>query len=185
MGSTISRKDFFKELFGFFKQEVEKGSRPSLRHSSNVLPPPGAQSVEHYLQNCTQCYECVSVCPPLALEVCREAASQFYGYPVINPKRELCSRCADYPCIQACPTPALTPENAARPLLRAQIVKEYCLAYQGHFCLSCLNACQENAIKWNAQGVPEVAQELCTACGLCVPVCPAPKQAIVFQLTVS
>lgn len=179
----ISRKDFFKEFFGFFKQEIDKGSIGRKPQSSVFIPPPGIQSVDHYLQNCDQCYECVAACPPLALQVCRDESSRLYGYPVLEPRREVCTQCADYPCIQACQTPALSLENKAKILARAQIIQDYCLAYQNSFCISCLNACppQFAAIKLTEDGFPEIQEELCTGCGLCVHACPAQQQAIVFK----
>jgi len=36
----------------------------------------------------------------------------------------------------------------------------------------CVNACQFNAIALNENGLPEVIDELCTGCGLCVKACP-------------
>ncbi len=182
--NEISRKDFFKELFGFFKEEVHKGRSGLTARTQPFLPPPGIASLRHYLQSCTRCFDCVTACPPMALQVCRDRASELYGYPVIEPQRQLCVACDDYPCIESCPQEALLAEHINRVIPRAVIVQSRCLASQNHFCLSCLNACppQIKAIALNAEGVPVIDAERCTGCGLCAQACPAPKNAIEFLL---
>ncbi len=180
--NQISRKDFFKEVFGFFKDEIHKGENHTPANLYFYLPPPGVNAFEKYTESCNRCYECVGKCPPLALEVCRDIRSPLYGYPTIHPAREVCIQCADYPCIEACSQAALKMEflNAIR--FRAIILQNTCLNYQDHFCITCLNVCPETvkAIRLNANGHPQVDPLLCTGCGICARACPAPQEAIAF-----
>ncbi len=180
----ISRKDFLREVFGFFRDEVRKGASGVAVGLHPYLPPPGSRDVHSYVQYCTQCFNCVSACPPMALQVCRDRASVFYGYPVIDPRRKVCEACVDYPCISACPTEALEFENKNRLYVKAVIVNSRCLVSQNHFCISCVTACPPHlkAIALNADGFPEVDPRACTGCGLCAQVCPAPQNAIEFSM---
>ncbi len=180
----ISRKDFFKEMFGFFKDEVEKGKSGVSAKLQYVVPPPGAASVQNYIQSCDKCFDCVAACPPMALEVCRDRQSELYDYPVIEPGRMACMFCEDYPCISACHTDALDLKNIGTLKSKAVIIENFCLAYQDHFCMTCISSCppEYKAIRLNADGLPEIDPLLCTGCGICAQACPAPKKAIAFIL---
>ncbi len=180
----ISRKEFFREMFGFFKDEVEKGKSGGSDKLHYFLPPPGAESIRNYIQSCDKCFDCVAACPPMVLEICRDRQSEFYDYPVIEPARQACEFCEDYPCIKACHTEALKLENLGSLKSRAVIIGNFCLAYQDHFCMTCVTACppQYKAVRLNAEGLPEIDPSLCTGCGICAQACPAPKKAIAFKI---
>jgi len=63
----------------------------------------------------------------------------------------------------------LTPAIAA--------ISDACLARAGIACMSCRDACPEQAIRPQLRRggpfLPEVAGSACTGCGACIPPCPA------------
>lgn len=56
----------------------------------------------------------------------------------------------------------------------------HCLAYQGGVCFTCSERCPEPGVITTKQGVPTVHVGLCTGCGVCVDLCPAPTNAILM-----
>jgi ferredoxin len=58
--------------------------------------------------------------------------------------------------------------NAAISLSR-----ERCFSHQNSICFSCREVCPEHAIEFTGMFNPEIIEDLCTGCALCVSVCPA------------
>jgi ferredoxin-type protein NapF len=56
------------------------------------------------------------------------------------------------------------------------MISEACLARAGIVCMSCRDACSEQAIRFlprrGGAFLPEVAAAACTGCGACLPPCP-------------
>ena len=180
MSESISRKDFLKGIFGFFRVEAEQNSKDENPQKDFYLLPPGAGDRESFLQTCRKSYQCVSVCPHEAIEVYREnAQDERYGYPVINPRRQACYFCEDFPCIAACENGALSMERKDRPLGIAIIDQNVCFAYRGVFCPACVVKCplSGKAIAMS-DNKPVVNEDDCTGCGICVQVCPTEQPAI-------
>lgn len=149
--------------------------------SKSYLLPPGTSSRSDYLDRCTQCFECISICPHEALEVCRDNKSELYGYPVITPRRQPCSLCSDFPCIQACDEQVLSRADADHPLGTAIIIRSRCLIAAGSFCRACINRCPTQAIFLNTDGLPAIQEEKCTGCGECVQACPPENPALFIK----
>jgi ferredoxin len=64
---------------------------------------------------------------------------------------------------------------------KAIIQGRHCLAYQRSFCSTCSERCPvEGAIKVEL-GTPQVVPDVCTGCGICYDVCPAPTNAILMM----
>ncbi|MCC6231046.1 MAG: 4Fe-4S binding protein [Verrucomicrobiales bacterium] len=62
----------------------------------------------------------------------------------------------------------------------AVIQGRHCLAYQEECCTVCYEKCPvPQALELN-EGVPRIILEICTGCGLCRDVCPAPTNAIML-----
>lgn len=62
----------------------------------------------------------------------------------------------------------------------ARIVDHSCLAVRGVGCSSCYDQCPvPGVITWDG-GRPRIDAELCTGCGVCLYVCPAPQKAILL-----
>lgn len=51
--------------------------------------------------------------------------------------------------------------------------RESCFSHRGSICFSCREACPEHAIEFSGMFNPEIKEDLCTGCALCVSVCPA------------
>ena len=86
--------------------------------------------------------------------------------------------CEDLPCISACAVQALVPD--ADPMGTAHISRYDCLNSLGAQCSTCVDRCPvEGAITFDhGAKLPVVYPALCTGCGICQYVCPAPNAAI-------
>ncbi len=60
----------------------------------------------------------------------------------------------------------------------AVIQGRFCLAYQGGVCFTCSERCPEIGAITTKQGIPTVHADICTGCGICHDLCPAPTNAI-------
>ena len=172
----LSRGDFLRSFF-----QSPGSSEAKLRPMSpQVLLPPGSKGWTHFLANCDQCYACVSKCPHEALRVVRDSNSKLEGYPAIYPTLISCEGCWEQECIKACPTNALSSEPSLTPSQELFINEDLCLAFNGQFCTTCVGRCplQGTALSLDKEGKPKLDMTHCTACGICINVCPAPQQAI-------
>ena len=62
----------------------------------------------------------------------------------------------------------------------AVIQGRYCLAYQKSFCTTCYERCPVSGAIEIRQAMPSVVTDLCTGCGICHEVCPAPRNAVLM-----
>lgn len=69
--------------------------------------------------------------------------------------------------------PADTPKAAV-------IQGRHCLAYRDLMCSTCYERCPEPGAIVTERGIPQVVSDLCTGCGECHDVCPAPINAILM-----
>ncbi len=175
--TPVSRKEFVTDFIRLFKNEVKEVTNKDFQE---YLLPPGSSSFENFLEKCTQCYDCISVCPNESIRVMHDIDLAVNEYPVIMPKENPCYLCEDFPCIDACKTDALTIENSHNPLGAIGIIKENCFSYQDHFCSSCINNCPKAglAIYADEKGHPIINKNECDGCGICINVCPSDKPAI-------
>ena len=60
----------------------------------------------------------------------------------------------------------------------AIIQGRFCLAYQGGMCFTCSERCPEPGAITTKNGIPTIHADLCTGCGICHDLCPAPRNAI-------
>lgn len=62
----------------------------------------------------------------------------------------------------------------------AVIQARHCLAYQDSHCTLCYERCPvPQALELN-DGMPHIHLEICTGCGICHDVCPAPVNAVLM-----
>jgi len=66
------------------------------------------------------------------------------------------------------------------PTQEAVIQGRFCLAYQGGVCFTCSERCPVPGAITTKQGVPTVHSDICTGCGICHDLCPAPRNAILM-----
>lgn len=92
-------------------------------------------------------------------------------------------------CTEVCPTGALRPitvaEKRTRPIGRAVVIKDRCLAWaKGEYCAVCDEYCPYKAVKLEKRGevnCPVIDPALCRGCGACEGACPAEPFAIVVR----
>ena len=153
--------------------------------SSKLLRPPGIQSERDFMARCVKCGKCIEACPYAALHVAGPLDGAAAGTPCIDAREQACRLCADFPCVEACPTDALRDvvEKHDPHMGYARIDEEVCIAYQGYRCEVCYRICplideaitidfqnrENDAI--HAKFIPTINKDICTGCGLCVERC--------------
>ena len=153
--------------------------------SSKLLRPPGIQSERDFMARCIKCGKCVEACPYAALHVADATQGAAAGTPYIDAREQACRLCADFPCVNACPTQALrdVADKHEPRMGYARIEEDVCIAFQGYRCEVCYRVCplideaitidfqnrEDDAI--HAKFIPVVSKESCTGCGLCVERC--------------
>jgi len=157
-----------------------------------AIRPPGGEDKDDFYAKCIKCGQCVQACPYDTLDLAATGDNIPVGTPYFVPRNTPCYMCPDIPCVDACPTGALSPKlteiNQARMGL-ASIDIENCLSWQGLRCEICHRECpvQNKAISIehhprqlskHAMFVPMVHSNYCTGCGICEQACPTEKAAI-------
>lgn len=65
------------------------------------------------------------------------------------------------------------------PVPQTAIIQgRFCLAYQGGMCFTCSERCPVLGAITTKNGIPTIHADLCTGCGICHDLCPAPRNAI-------
>jgi ferredoxin-type protein NapG len=144
-----------------------------------LLRPPGALAEKDFLAACTRCQKCAEACEPGAIRFAHANLRESEGTPIIEPLKAACLLCEDFPCVSACEPGALR-EDALAPLGVAEIQALNCLNRLGTDCASCVERCPvEGALEFVGM-TPAVNEALCTGCGMCQYVCPAPENAVLM-----
>jgi Na+-translocating ferredoxin:NAD+ oxidoreductase RNF subunit RnfB len=78
--------------------------------------------------------------------------------------------------VRSHPVKPATPAQVPRV---AVIQGRYCLAYTS-FCSICVERCPVPGALPSQGGIPMVVPEICTGCGVCQEVCPAPRNAVLL-----
>lgn len=155
------------------------GRRAFLRgkaHAHTVIRPPWALSESRFLDACTRCNACVEACPEQVLVIGEG------GFPEFDPGRGECSFCGH--CADVCASKALDSTAAPPSHWKAQVKHDHCFAERGIVCVSCADACPEQAIRLKptlgGMQTLSIDATACTGCGACVSLCPA--TAIALQI---
>jgi ferredoxin-type protein NapF len=135
--------------------------------------PPWSIEEEGFTDRCTQCGECIEVCPT------RLIARGHAGYPIVdfsNADCTFCGACRDV-CEESCFDPAADP-----PWTLKAFVKTACVETKGIACRMCQDRCEASAIRFRpmvgGRTLPDIIPDECTGCGACVATCPVSAIAI-------
>ena len=149
------------------------------------LRPPGAIDEDHFLQKCIRCRKCEEVCPYDSIITAHGNWGLAMGTPIISARDIPCYLCEDFPCIDVCPSEALSPVDAIKEVKMgvAVIDESLCFAYNGIICRACYERCPiyRVAITLEDELYPKVHKEHCVGCGICVNVCPTDPTSILIE----
>ena len=162
--------------------EPAPASAPSPRSAGAVFPvlrPPCAVDEQSFLEGCNRCYECIKACPPDAFDHAPARFRGAAGTPYIEALANPCWMCEDTPCVSACEPGVLHPD-LPKKMGDALIHEHDCLAHQGTFCSVCFEQCPVEGALSIEDNVPIIHQDVCTGCGVCQHVCPAPINAVII-----
>ena len=128
--------------------------------------PPGAGSVERFLNRCTNCNACVENCPQCIIR----KADQDFARPFIEFDKSFC-RFKCHRCSSVCPTGALRKlalsEKQKTLISIMNIDRLACIG-----CYECVKACPKKALSVvRGQRVPAYDVLSCIGCGKCQSVC--------------
>lgn len=71
-----------------------------------------------------------------------------------------------------------SPAPAPEPQDRVAVIQgRFCLAYTS-FCTVCAERCPVSGAMKVEKGIPMVVSDICTGCGVCHDICPAPTNAV-------
>lgn len=194
-----ARRQFLTETAAAAGALVLAASLALYQRSARALPahafrPPGALPEEKFLGACLRCGQCVRNCPYDVLRLARIGDPVPTGTPYFIARENPCRMCENIPCMQACPSGALSKSLAkiydARMGLAVLLDHENCLNHLGLRCDVCYRACPliDQAISLEAQVnrrtgvhtlfIPVVHSNRCTGCGTCEHACVLENAAI-------
>lgn len=150
-----------------------------------LLRPPGMQSQADLNARCIGCAKCVEACPYRAIRLAGHEFGLQAATPYIDARERACRLCEDVPCAAACPTGALrdVAQRADVAMGVAVVDEGVCVSALGMRCEVCYRACPliDEAITIDyrvregdavhAVFMPQVHEDACTGCGLCVERC--------------
>lgn len=159
-------------MSGLMSRRMLFTRRPETRAPSGPRPP---WSIETFDAACDGCGDCLPVCPEQILT--KDGA----GRPVIQFDRGGCTFCGD--CERACRSrdgrPAALNRAAFDGMDRLPVLARLgasCISIQGVTCRLCGDPCEARAIRFRpvpgGKSLPEISEESCNGCGICVSACP-------------
>lgn len=155
---------------------------------TKVICPPGAASIDRFLDRCTACQLCVSACPT---QVLRPAFLEYGLAGLMKPRMEYSAAFCNFECRrcgEACPDGAITllalADKQLTQIGEAHFDQKKCIVVvKGTDCAACSEHCPTKAVHTIPYGdnlrLPEVTRDLCIGCGACEYACPVqPDKAI-------
>lgn len=150
------------------------------------IMPPGARRLSDFIQRCTACHLCVSVCPT---NVMTPAYLKYGIGGIMQPQLDYRIGHCDFECHacgQVCPTGAITSLSLQKKKLTrigtVSLNKTKCIVHvKKKHCGACGEACPTHAIFPVEKGLvlfPEINTDYCIGCGACEHACPTQPKAI-------
>jgi ferredoxin-type protein NapG len=185
----FSRRNLFRGNFGETSASSASRSAPAPKQPARtaaryqkafpVLRSPGAVEEEAFLAGCTLCQACIEVCPHDAIRPAPLRFRRAAQTPMIDPIQQPCWMCDDVPCIKAC-EPQVLRLDLPMKMGTARIDPILCLPHQGRPCAACVEACPVPGAIELVGDKPKIVDAICTGCGVCQFVCPAPDNAVLL-----
>ncbi|MDO4431099.1 MAG: ferredoxin-type protein NapG [Lonepinella koalarum] len=166
----------------------------SLAREGVALRPPGAIADDKdFAAACVRCGQCVQACPHDMLHLATLLSPVEAGTPYFTARDKPCEMCPDIPCMNACPSGALSgldDINDSRMGLAVLLDHETCLNWQGLRCDVCYRVCplidkaitleriHNDRTEIHAKLIPTVHSDACTGCGKCEQACVLEEAAI-------
>jgi ferredoxin len=177
----MTRRELFTRwLKESVKPEPISPPKPDPRLLPGFLRPPGAAEEAKLVSLCERCHKCADACPHDVILPLGPAYGEAEGTPAILPRGGPCRLCDDLPCAAACPSGALKPVPIYQVWMGiARLDPALCWAVKKQPCDYCVKECPlgEAALRWNDDR-PEVVEEECVGCGMCVHICAATPSAL-------
>jgi len=150
---NLSRRNFFKV---------------KTNHTKPAIRLPSVINEKVFVEQCTQCSNCISACPENIIEKGES------GFPEINFTQGECTFCNK--CIDVCEVPLFKSVNTKAAFELDIAIQGSCLAANQVHCQSCQDSCEVEAISFKylhgSVPQPQILLDSCTRCGACVSVCP-------------
>ena len=156
---------------------------------TKAICPPGASSIDRFLDRCTACQLCLSACPT---QVLKPALLEYGLAGLLKPRLEYSAAFCNFECRrcgEVCPDGAISLLELADKQLtqigEAHFDRKKCIVVvKGTDCAACSEHCPTKAVHTIPYGdnlrLPEVTRDLCIGCGACEYACPVqPEKAIV------
>lgn len=166
----------------------QNGEQPDPDLNTKVICPPGAASIDRFLDRCTACHLCVSACPT---QVLRPALLEYGLTGLLKPRMEYSAAFCNFECRrcgEVCPDGAIgllaLADKQLTQIGEAHFDQKKCIVVvKGTDCAACSEHCPTKAVHTISYGdnlrLPEVTRDLCIGCGACEYACPVrPDKAI-------
>ncbi|WP_022663833.1 4Fe-4S binding protein [Desulfospira joergensenii] len=164
-------------------------SLESMTPGQTPVMPPGAKNLSNFVQRCTACHLCVSVCPT---NVMIPAYFEYGSCGIMQPKLDYRQGHCDFDCNacgQVCPTGAIAPlllkEKKLTRIGTVSLNKTRCIVHvKKKHCGACGEVCPTHAIFPVEKGLvlfPEINIDFCIGCGACERACPTQPKAITIR----
>ncbi|MBL7003730.1 MAG: ferredoxin-type protein NapF [Gammaproteobacteria bacterium] len=148
-----------------------------IRGKNVPLRPPWAVDESKFDDLCTNCGDCVTVCPVNILSLGRGRL------PVVSFVKGECDFCGE--CESACKANALDKKVITHTWDLIAKIDDHCLALKKITCRTCEDQCDAGAIKFKLKvggvATPKISADECTGCGACFAPCPANSITIEYN----
>ncbi|KAA0441009.1 MAG: ferredoxin-type protein NapF [Candidatus Thioglobus sp.] len=143
------------------------------KNKQNEIRPPWAKPEQVFIELCSRCGDCIKACPE---NIIIQGSGKF---PKIDFRQGECTFCRQ--CVDACQDNVF--DAKAKPWHIVADIQDNCLSKIGVICQSCVDVCDNRAIKFSLKmgGIPNINLNIdkCSGCGACINICP--KNAITMK----